>query len=239
MPFLSFLGIRPGMKREGLLSLRRIEAVLFDMDGVLVDSMNGHSEAWKELLLAQGIVVSDRFIFENEGAMGPEILISLFQAHGRPYHSETIREIYYKQNEKFVTEYLPKVNLFPETPSLLQMLREKGIILGLVTGSRRNIIEKIWRPEELSWFATVVSADDTDRFKPHPDPYLKALQDIGLPGERCLVVENAPAGIQAALSAGLTCFAITSTLPKETLAMAHRIFPNLKALKEFLSQQSI
>jgi HAD superfamily hydrolase (TIGR01509 family) len=223
-----------GMSGKGSSPLNGLQAVLFDMDGVLVNSMSGHRDAWKELLATFGISVPDPFIFENEGAMSPEVLMNLFQKHRRPYHPDLIQEIYQRQNEKFIKEFLPFVELYPETPSLLHTLKQKGIALGLVTGSRRNIIDQIWRPEELALFSTIVSADDTKRYKPHPDPYLKALDDIGLPPHNCLVVENAPAGIQAALAAGITCFSVASTLPFEKLSLAHRIFRNLKELKNYL-----
>jgi beta-phosphoglucomutase len=219
-----------GMKPDYNINTKTIKAIFFDMDGVLVDSMNYHRDSWRELLHSFGVDVSDQFIFEHEGAMSPEVIKNLFIEQGYPIDSKEIPEIYARQNEKFLHDFLPLVGLYPESLPLLEGLRKKELQLGLVTGSRRNLIEKIWKPEELELFSTIVAADDTERFKPNPDPYLKAVQAIGQPLENCLVVENAPAGIQAALSAGITCYAVASTLPHEKLSMADQVFPNLASL---------
>ncbi len=77
----------------------------------------------------------------------------------------------------FLSRYLPQVNLYPDSLPLLAQLKNKEILLGLVTSSRRNLIDQIWKQEELAYFSTTISADDIDRFKPYPDPYLKAVQE--------------------------------------------------------------
>ena len=81
-------------------------------------------------------------------------------------------------------------------------------------------------------FEAIVTADDVRRFKPNPDPYLKALEKLKQEPEGCLVVENAPAGVQSAKAAGLTCYAVASTLPPPYLQASDRIFPSLKALSD-------
>jgi beta-phosphoglucomutase len=221
------------MNHENSLQNKNIKAILFDMDGVLVDSMNYHLESWRELLGSLNVKVSDQFILEHEGAMSPEIIKDLFKENTGPLDEEQIKNIYLTQNSVFLTKYLPQVNLYPDSLSLLMQLKTKEILSGLVTSSRRNLVEKIWKEEELALFSTIISADDTDRFKPYPDPYLKAMQNLQQEPGTCLVIENAPAGIQSARSAGITCFAISSTLPEEKLSGAQRVFPNLRSLSQF------
>ncbi len=211
------------------------KAVLFDMDGVLVDSMNYHLKSWKEVFEFFSINVSDQFIFEHEGAMAPDIIKYLFKNNGLHIENTDIINIYNAQNSLFQEKYLDRVDLYPDTIPLLKQLKAKGVLLGLVTGSRKNLIQKIWNKEALTLFTTIVSADDTERFKPFPDPYLKALSEIEQESAHCLVVENAPAGIQAACSAGIPCLAIASTLSKEKLSAAHQIFPDLKSLSNYFS----
>ena len=220
---------------SGNLITNHPKAILFDMDGTLVDSMNYHLKSWKELLESFNIKVSDQFIFEHEGAMAPDIIKDLFRKYGHDLDNYEIRHIYLTQNSLFHDKYLPHVGLYSDAIPLLEHLKTKGVLLGLVTGSRKNLVQKIWNEEDLTLFTTIVSADDTERFKPFPDPYLKALNEIRQRPEDCLVVENAPAGIQAACSAGITCLAISSTLPKEKLSAANQVFPDLKSLTDFFN----
>jgi beta-phosphoglucomutase len=221
------------MNPENLIKDKKLKAILFDMDGVLVDSMNYHLKSWKELLGSFKVDVSDQFIFEHEGAMSPEIIRDLFKRNGNVLDEEQISEIYLTQNLVFLTRYLPQVNLYPDSLPLLAQLKSKEILLGLVTSSRRNLVDQIWKEEELAYFSTIISADDITRFKPYPDPYLKALQEIDQEPMNCLVIENAPAGIQSACSAGICCFAISSTLAANKLSEAQQVFPNLRSLSRF------
>jgi beta-phosphoglucomutase len=210
-----------------------LKAILFDMDGVLVDSMNYHMQSWKQLLENYGICVTERFIYEHEGAMGLDIIENLFHKTGLRIDSSQILEIYDRQNRIFREEYLGKVRLYPETLTLIDGFQRCGLRLGLVTSSRMNLVKQIWEDHHcLNRFDTIVTADDVTRFKPNPDPYLKALEKLRQEPEGCLVVENAPAGIEAAKAAGLTCYAVASTLPPSYLQASDRIFPSLKALAD-------
>jgi beta-phosphoglucomutase len=220
---------------EPAISLNNLRGVLFDMDGVLVDSMNYHLKSSKELLDKFGITVTDEFIFEHEGAMSSDIIKDLFRENGCPLTDRQIKDIYLSQNSSFQEKYLPRVSLFPDSVPLLEKLRSKGLLLGLVTSSRRNLVDKIWKSDDLALFTTIISADDIERSKPHPDPYLKALTQIEQVAKDCLVVENAPAGIESANSAGIPCFAVASTLPEEKLFKAQQVFPSLNSLSIFLT----
>ena len=213
-----------------------LKAILFDMDGVLVDSMKYHMQSWKQLLENDGIFITEQFIYEHEGAMGLDIIENLYHKTGLPIDSQQIMEIYDRQNRIFREEYLGKVRLYPETLTLIDGFQQRGLRLGLVTSSRMNLVEQIWEDHHcLNRFETIVTADDVTRFKPNPDPYLKALEKLKQEPEGCLVVENAPAGIEAAKAAGLICYAVTTTLPQESLYQADKIFPNLGSLGIYLN----
>ena len=211
-----------------------IEAIFFDMDGVLVDSMVFHRLSWQEILGRYGIHLADEFVYRHEGAMGLEVIAGIFEQHRVDFEPEQLDSIYALQNALFQERYLNRVTLYPQTLPLLAHCREQGIRIGLVTSSRFNLVARIWSAEHLRSFDTVVTADHVQRYKPHPDPYLQALKDLGLDGERCLVVENAPAGIQAAKAAGLQCLAIASTLTPDCLREADFVFPDLGALAVYL-----
>ncbi len=202
-----------------------LKAILFDMDGVLVDSMSYHMQSWKQLLENDGIFITEGFIYEHEGAMGLDIIENLFQKTGRPIDSNRILEIYDRQNRIFREEYLSKVRLYPEALTLIEGFQRQGLRLGLVTSSRMNLVEQIWAGHRYrDYFETIVTADDVKRFKPNPDPYLKALEKLKQDPESCLVVENAPAGIQSAKAAGLTCYAVASTSARPRTSGPRTVF---------------
>ncbi|MBI5584080.1 MAG: HAD family phosphatase [Deltaproteobacteria bacterium] len=214
-----------------------LETILFDMDGVLVDSMALHRESWQEILGRFGIRLADEFVYRHEGAMGLEVIAGIFQQHRVAFEPDLLEGIYQLQNRLFQERYLDRVRLYPQTLPLLARCRDRGLQLGLVTSSRLNLVERIWHEEQLRCFETVVTADRVERFKPNPDPYLQALNDLDRQAGECLVVENAPAGIQAAKAAGLKCFAVASTLSPEHLQEADRIFPDLSALAVYLMEE--
>jgi beta-phosphoglucomutase len=213
-----------------------LKAILFDMDGVLVDSMKYHMKSWKQLLENEGISITERFIYEHEGAMGLDIIQNLFHKAGLSVDVDRILEIYDQQNRIFQEEYLGKVRLYPEALTLIDGLQQSGLRLGLVTSSRMNLVEQIWEDHQyLDRFDAIVTADDVTRFKPNPDPYLKALEKLKQEPESCLVVENAPAGIEAAKAAGLRCYAVLTTLPQESLYQADKTFPDLGSLGTYVN----
>jgi Predicted phosphatase/phosphohexomutase len=120
----------------------QIKAILFDMDGVLVDSMTYHLESWNTVLGSFDIKVSDQFIFEHEGAMAPEVIKNIFKENGYLIDNNQINDIYLNQNTIFLTQYLPKVDLYPESIPLLKQLKAKGIWGWTPVVGRRNLLKK-------------------------------------------------------------------------------------------------
>ena len=214
-------------------------AVLFDMDGVILDSMQHHAQAWQEVLAGVGFQVPLDFILENEGALGVEVLARFLAEHGAgqglgPEHlgqaQAGMPRLLDQQAELYLSRHAGQVRPYPGARRLLAALGQAGVPTALVTSSRRALVQRCLGPELLAGFAAVVSAEDVTRHKPHPDPYLAAAQALGQEPTACLVVENAPAGIAAARSAGATCYALCTTLPAERLQGAQAVFPNLEHL---------
>ena len=215
------------------------EAVLFDLDGVILDSMGHHAQAWQEVLAGVGFRVPTSFILENEGALGAEVLARFLAEHGAeqglgPEHlgqaQAGMARLLDQQAELYLARHAPEVRAYPGARGLLDFLGRAGVPSALVTSSRRALVSRCLEPGLLQSFAAVVAAEDVSRHKPHPDPYLAAARALGLEPSRCLVVENAPAGIAAALAAGATCYALCTTLPAAKLARAQAVFDGLEAL---------
>ena len=98
--------------------------------------------------------------------------------------------------------------------------------MAIVSAANYARLSKTLDPSILNEFNTVITGDKIDRGKPFPDPYLMAAKELGLEPSECLVVENAPVGIEAAKNAGMYCIAITSTLDKKYLSKADKIIGN-------------
>jgi HAD superfamily hydrolase (TIGR01509 family) len=225
-------------------------AILFDLDGVILESMGRHAAAWQEVLAARGVRAPVSFILENEGSLGPEVLKRFLDEHppsvpsgqSPPSWDEMMDQMHVmlkEQAELYLERHADQVRPYAGARRLLLSLQRAGTPLALVTSSRLAVVRGCLPPELLDLFGAVVTADDVSRHKPHPDPYLQGARALGVAAEQCLVVENAPAGIESALAAGAVCYALSTTLPPEKLARAHAVFPDLKALARELTARRL
>lgn len=211
------------------------QAVLLDMDGVVLDSMQRHASLWQEILANEGFSIDLNFILHHEGALGPEVLADLWASQGNsgqpPVGSwQRMQEMLDQQAEQYIELHADEVKPFPGVRGLLGKLRARGVPVALVTSSRRSVVERSLPPDIAEAFAYMVTAEDVGKHKPHPDPYLTAARALGVEPGRCLVVENAPAGIESARAAGATCFAVCTTLQPPSLSRAHRVFDDLEQM---------
>ncbi|MBM3324407.1 MAG: HAD family hydrolase, partial [Calditrichaeota bacterium] len=110
--------------------------------------------------------------------------------------------------------------LIPAARRIAEKFLSAKIHCGIVTGSVRANMNGVMTAEEIALFDPIISAEMCQHGKPHPEPYLKALEVLNLPARECLVVENAPLGIQSAKAAGIRVAALTVTLPREYLTEA-------------------
>ena len=210
---------------------KKFSAVLFDMDGVIVDSMPYHFFAWYEAFRKYGIIVSSQDIYEHEGEKWETTLSSFLQQNNLPADYKLMLKIFnYRQK---VFRKIFKRHLFPGVPELAAELKAKGYLLGVVSGTPSYDIKKLIPHKLLKLFDSIVGGDNIEHGKPHPDPYLKSAADLRLKPEQCLVIENAPLGINSAKSAGCFCLAVTTSLPAQYLQKADKIC-ELKRLRETL-----
>ena len=204
------------------------KAVLFDMDGVIVDSMPYHYLAWYEALRPLGIRVSVFEVYLREGERWDKSLKDFLTQSGITPSSRTLAKIF-RLRQRFFHRYF-KRRLFEGVGEFLRCLKKNGYTLGLVTGTPRCELNKILPSRIKGLFNTIVSGEMVKLGKPHPAPYLKAAQLLGLKPRECLVVENAPLGIRSAKAAGMFCAAITTSLPKEYLKQADIIVDRLEEI---------
>ncbi len=203
-----------------------LKAVLLDMDGVVVDGMPFHLRAWKEAFSAVGIEVTDIDIYKREGMDGLETVKEICAEKGVSLSPEVQREVNESKNR--ILNKIFRVRFIPGSLELIQKLKDMGFRLALVTGTRGEVVRKILKEGLDESFDVVITAESAERKKPAPDPYLKAVEALGLKKEECLVIENAPAGITSAKRAGLRCLAVTTSLPEPYLKEADDILPGLE-----------
>ncbi len=208
--------------------------ILFDLDGTLLDSMQYHAKAWLEVFSKYGLDFKEEDIYLNEGALEFEVVKKMFEEKSINITKEQFEELFKIQKRIFREKYSKKVKPFPEVPDLLQELKKQGKELALVTSSHQEIFEEVFPVSLRKFFSLILTGDRTSRRKPHPEPYLKALEALSAGRENALVVENAPAGILSAKSASLFCIGITTTLPEEKLSLADLVVRNHLELRDVL-----
>ena len=214
-----------------------IRAVLFDMDGVLYNSMPAHEKAWQQVAREFNLKAEPNDFFLLEGRTGGSTIDILFQkTWGRKATPEEIKRIYTRKIKLF-EQYNPG-DTIPGALELLSRVKSEGLECILVTGSGQpSLIDKLeqnfpgfFTPE------TMVTGLDVKIGKPHPEPYLMGLQKGGnLKPNQALVVENAPLGTEAASRAGIfTIAANTGPLPDKVLydSGAQLVFPSMQALSD-------
>jgi beta-phosphoglucomutase len=210
-----------------------VDAVIFDWDGVLVDSTRNYYRAYELVLQELGIRTTPREIYLREGQPTPQLITSLCAERGIPITPTRVQELVQRRREHDVA--LGPRTFYPGVWDLLHGLRKSGRKLALVTGSSRQSVQRALAPEQERFFDAVVTADDVSRPKPHPEPFGRAAEIIGVPPERCIVVENAPFGVRSARAAGCRVVAICTTLGPEELADADWVVKDHQELEALLA----
>lgn len=206
--------------------------VLFDWDGVLLDSMPDHVQAWQKVMSRYGIEVDPLEIYLQEGATSMEIAAELVRRHNMAASPELVQQLVNRKRDAYLVDN--HAAMFEGVTEVLDYLQENRYRLAIVTSSVRSQIAPLLHPELLAYFQSVVTADDVDYGKPDPQPYIRAAQRLNCAPRDLLVVENAPLGIMSARAAGMKVVALTSTLGRHHLRMADAIVADFVELRRML-----
>lgn len=215
---------------------KKLKAVLFDMDGVLFDSMPYHSEAWHKVMKSHGLTLSREEAYMHEGRTGASTINIVFQRElGREATQEEIESIY--QEKSVLFNSYPEAKTMPGAWELLQKVKKDGLIPMVVTGSGQlSLLERLEHHYPGMFHKELmVTAFDVKYGKPNPEPYLMALKKGGIKADEAVVVENAPLGVEAGHNAGIFTIAVnTGPLNGQVLldAGADLLFPSMQALND-------
>lgn len=210
--------IKSYLKLNGLNRIS-LKAALIDMDGVLYDSMKNHTAAWYKLATELGIKSERDEFYLYEGMTGAATIDILFQrAYGRNVTDEEATELYHRKAIYF--NQMGEPVMMPGAADMLNGLKCAGVERILVTGSgQKSILDRLDK-DYPGMFAPDkrVTALNVKHGKPAPDPYLKGMEFAGCSSSECIVIENAPLGIQAGHDSG--CFTIgitTGPIPEKNM----------------------
>lgn len=201
---------------------RRI-GVLFDLDGVLIDTERLYTEFYNDLDRIHPTGVAD-FAFAIKGTTIGQIL-------ERYFPDPAVKADVLRRLHEF--EHTMPYPMCPGAESLLERLRDAGIPAVVVTSSASDKMERVYAslPGFRDWFADIVTADDITRSKPHPEPYLTGATRLGLEPECCIVVEDSLQGIESGRAAGATVVGVATTYPRSVIEpMAHITVDSLEQL---------
>ena len=212
------------------------KAVLFDMDGVLYNSMPRHAIAWHTTMESEGIHMSKTDAYLYEGMRGVETISLLFrQQQGIDITPERAQHIYDLKSKAYGAQ--GKAPKMEGVEALMRQMKADGLKICVVTGSgQHNLLDHLAEdfPGLLSDQLRVTSYDVT-RGKPAPDPYLMGLEKCGVEPWEAIVVENAPLGVEAGVAARIFTVAVnTGPLPDQLLweKGANLVFGSMPAFHE-------
>ena len=205
-------------------------AVIFDMDGVLVNSYRAHFEAWKRVAARVGKDLTEEEFASTFGRRNREIFRSLWGRHVPERQADALGDWKEAQYRRILLSDFPAMDGAGE---LLAALKAAGFRLAVgSSGPPENVRAALEGLAAAHLFDATVDGSEVRAGKPEPEVFLKAAAKLGVGARACAVVEDAPAGVEAAVRAGMAPIALTGTAPRERLvaAGAHLVVGSLRDL---------
>ncbi len=206
-----------------------IEGVIFDMDGVLADTGPVHYQSWKRLADEIGVEFTREFF---EDTFGQKTVPVTRRLAGESAEESQVREWADLKEEYYRQMVKDKIVPLPGVIFLIKDLKHKGVKMAVASsGPPENVMLLVESLELRTLFDAFITAADVQRGKPEPDAFLLAAEKISAKPENCVVIEDAPVGIEAAKKAGMKAIALTTTHPEEELVQADLILEASTPLK--------
>jgi HAD superfamily hydrolase (TIGR01509 family) len=203
--------------------------VIFDWDGVLVDSAQPHERSWELLAAEVGLPLPDDYFLRSFGVKGPTMVAEVLRWTQNPVRCQVLAD---RKEELFREICVGKgIEPLPGGQALVYALRQAGVPCAIGSSApRANLDFLLQQFGFVESFDAIVSGEDTIKSKPEPEVFLLAATRLNLSPACCVVIEDAPVGITAAKAAGMKIVAVQTTNPRENLIHADWIVPNLEVL---------
>jgi beta-phosphoglucomutase len=202
--------------------------VIFDLDGVLVDTGWAHRQAWFDLAEREELPMSEAFFRETFGMQNRSIIPMMCPG----ITPEQLERLSDWKEERYRELIQDRLELADGAEALLKDLKAGGFHLAIGSSAPRENLDAFWNTLGLNrYFDARVTKEDVTEGKPSPQTFLKAAEKLALPPRCCVVVEDAVAGVQAAKAAGMPVVAVTTTRPREELRQANLIRDSLTQLR--------
>jgi len=210
-----------------------IEAILFDLDGLMVDSEPHSIASWQAVLAKRGVQFDQAAL---DAVLGQRVVetastaIRLFHLPERP------EDLAAEKADYQISHLDGHVTAMPGLIELLDWVDQSGLQKAVASSGLRRYIDAVLAATHVrDRFHVIISADDVVNGKPAPDVFLAAARALNVPPENCLVLEDAPFGVQAAKAAGMTCFAVPNAHSHALdLSLADRVVASLHEVKTIL-----
>lgn len=203
-------------------------AVIWDMDGIIIDSAPYHLKAWQEVFAKRGLNFTDDD-FHSSFGMRNDTIIGGFLGEGAS--DEEIAAIGQEKEASFRLKIRQNPRPLPGVVTLMAALAERGLKMAIASSAPRENIELVINTLGIArYFTVIISEKDVTRGKPEPDGYLLAAKRLGVKPENCLVIEDAIVGVTAARRAGMHCLAVTNSHPRDSLSDADLVVDSLEEI---------
>ena len=188
-------------------------AIIFDLDGTLIDTYDTHRTAWRDACREAGIELTDEMFAWSFGRNNPTIIERLWTDAGRPCPTpEEMEHIAEKKEDDFRATLLHDRPVMPGVPDFCRRMASQGWLLGIGTSAPKGNLDAARRVLDLDDCITAAATgDELTRGKPDPEVFQLVASRLGVLPRRCVVIEDAPAGIDAAIAGDMTAIGIAST----------------------------
>lgn len=197
--------------------MQKFEALLFDLDGTVVDNMDYHIKAWVQYLKMHGVNDDEKVVYKKvAGKTTEEVIHDYF---GDNLSEQEVQNHYRTKETLYKEIYLPHMKEVPGISALLKQAKDLGLPMAVASAAGIDNIEYVINNLNIAhYFKAIVCAQDVAHGKPDPEIFLLAAKRLGVDPAKCLVFEDSLVGVEGAQNAGMKAIAITTGHPAEKFA---------------------